>query len=121
MPCPLRSLPTLFAVALGLILLSMQSDVRAGGILVAQFGGENAHAASEDATSLYYNPAAVALGHGTRLYLEGVFAWRTASYDRPREAIDHIATANNQTGTPQSVVSANAGKATLGNPVVAPF
>ena len=39
---------------------------------------------------MYYNPAGLSLGAGTRLYIDGNFAWRTFSYTRPVGAIDNI-------------------------------
>src|SRR5262245_22550728 len=97
-------------------LLFDSSGVRGSGFLVAQFGGEVGHPATDHPTARYFNPAGLARGHGTRLYLEGIFAYHTASYTRPSAAIDHPGV-----GTPAEATSANAGKASLANPVAAPF
>lgn len=88
----------------------------ASGFLAARFGGEHGHPTTSNPTALYYNPAGLALATGTRLYLSGTFAYRTASYDRPADAIDNPAT-----GTPQDAIAANSGEGTLANFLVSPF
>lgn len=89
----------------------------ASGFLAARFGGEHGHPTTSNPTALYYNPAGLALATGTRLYLSGTFAYRTASYDRPSEVIDNVGTP----GTPEDAVDANSGEATLANFLVSPF
>ncbi|MCB9560629.1 MAG: outer membrane protein transport protein [Kofleriaceae bacterium] len=84
--------------------------------MVARFGGEHGHAASDDVTSIYYNPAGLAFGHGNRAYLEGTLAYRTVDYNRDVDAID-----NPGTGTPDDGISANAGPAHLADTLVSPF
>lgn len=99
-----------------------QSPAHASGFLVARFGGEQGHPTTDHPSAIYYNPAGLALGSGTRIYAEGLFGFRTASYDRPEAAIDNVvADGAMETGTPQSAVAANSGKATLSNLVAAPF
>ncbi len=94
----------------------------AGGFATARYGGEEGHPASGHPTSIYYNPAGLSLGSGTHLYVEGLFAWRSASYDRPESAISTILDpGDNASGTPRDAVSANAGKASLSNLIAAPF
>lgn len=88
----------------------------AGGFTVARFGGEHGHAASDSVTSIYYNPAGLALGDGTRIYVEGTFAYRTVDYTRDEGAID-----NPGTGTPDDAIAANAGEAHLANAIASPF
>lgn len=94
----------------------MTSAAHAGGFSTARFGGEAAHAASDHVTAIYYNPAGLAHGHGTRALVEGLFAYRSVDYTRPEAAIDNVGT-----GTPSSDVAANSGKATLRNGIVSPF
>ncbi len=94
----------------------------ASGFLSARFGGEHGHPTTDNPTALYYNPAGLALGHGTRIYLDGTFALRSASYDRPVEAIDHLSPAGTAgPGTPEAAVAGNSGEATLQNFIASPF
>lgn len=99
--------------------LLLAGSASASGILVARFGGEHGHPTTENPTAIYYNPAGLALGHGTRIYLDGTFALRMASYERPPEAIDNPAPGG--TGTPADAIEANSGKAELSNFVASPF
>ncbi len=85
----------------------------AGGFSTARFGGERTHAASDQIGTLYYNPAGIAYGHGTRGQIEGLFAYRTIEYTRDPAAIDSA------TGTPDPAT--NSGKATLANTLASPF
>lgn len=88
----------------------------AGGFSTARMGGERGHAATDHVSAIYFNPAGLALGSGTRGVIEGLFAYRTADYDRDPAAIDSTGT-----GTPTDGVAANAGKATLRNTIASPF
>ncbi len=92
------------------------SHASAGGFASARFGGEQAYPTSDSPTAIYYNPAALALGTGTRIFAEGVFVYRNVEYTRPVEAIDDVGN-----GTPTEAVTANSGKATLSNTLVSPF
>jgi len=92
------------------------STASASGLFVARFGGEHGHPTTDNPTAVYYNPAGLALGTGTRLMLDGTFAWRTASYKRDPGAISNLGS-----GTPDAAASANSGTATLANPAAAPF
>lgn len=94
----------------------------AGGFLSARFGGEHGNVTTSDPTAIYYNPAGLALDSGTHLHVEGVFAYRSATYDRPVEAVDNVVPAGDGVGgTPDDAVGANAGRATLANMVASPF
>ncbi len=92
------------------------TPARAGGFSTARFGGEHGHAATDSVTSIFYNPAGLALGHGTRIYVEGTFAYRTVDYVRAEGTID-----NPGTGTPDDAISANAGASHLANVLASPF
>ena len=94
----------------------MSSTAAAGGFSTARFGGERGHAATDHPTAIYYNPAGLAHGHGTRLLLEGLFAYRTVDYDRDPGAIDNLGDE-----TPTDAQSANAGPAHLANGIASPF
>ncbi|MBL4633072.1 MAG: outer membrane protein transport protein [Kofleriaceae bacterium] len=95
------------------------SLVSAGGFASARFGGEQAYPTSDSPTAIYYNPAALALGSGTRIFAEGVFIYRNVEYNRPVEAINNVA--DGELGTPTDAITANSGKATLSNVIVSPF
>lgn len=99
------------------------ADAAASGIVVARFGGEHGHPTTDNATAMYYNPAGLALGFGTRLYIDGNFAWRTVSYTRPEGAIDNIQAPGYMGGhTPTGGgVASNSGEATLANIIASPF
>jgi long-chain fatty acid transport protein len=94
-------------------------SARATGIMVARFGGEHGTPMTDDPTALYYNPAGIAWAVGTHLYVEGLFAYRSYSFDRNPLGIDHP---NATPGTPDATaISANSGKASLSNIVSSPF
>jgi long-chain fatty acid transport protein len=95
-------------------------DAAAGGFYVARFGGEQGQVTSHHVVSLYYNPAGLAFDSGTRVYAEGTLARRSASYERPVDAIDNVVD-DGSGGTPNSAIGANAGTATLGNWLASPF
>lgn len=105
------------STTLGALALALAApSVHAGGFTTTRFGGEGGHAGTSDVTAIFYNPAGIAYGQGTRGYIEGLFAYRTVDYTRDPGAIDNVGT-----GTPNDGVAANSGKATLANPVVSPF
>lgn len=98
------------------------ADAHAGGFLVARFGGEHGHPTTDNATAIYYNPAALSLGAGTRLYIDATLAVRSFRYDRDPAAIDNpLAEGEIAAGTPQELISANSGEGTLLAVAVAPF
>jgi long-chain fatty acid transport protein len=96
------------------------STAHAGGFSTARFGGERTHAASDQIGTIYYNPAGLAFGEGTRGGIEGLFAYRTIEYTRPVGAIDNPNT-DTPAGTPTDAIGANSGKATLANMLASPF
>jgi long-chain fatty acid transport protein len=103
-------------------LLALPTAASAGGFTSARFGGEHGTPTADQVTAIYFNPAALALGRGTRVHVEGLFALRTGSYDRPSAAIDNrISSTENRAGTPNDAVGANSGEATLKNTIVSPF
>lgn len=98
------------------IALLAPSVAGASGIAAARFGGEHGHPTTDNATAVYYNPAGLAFGDGTKLYIDGTFLYRSLSYTRPVEAID-----NRGTGTPEEAILANSGKAQMKNVLGLPF
>lgn len=95
---------------------------RAGGFNVARYGGEHGHAASDSVTSIYFNPAGLAIGTGWRVYAEGIFAFRQVEYDRPQLAIDNVLEPGDSgAGTPVEAMDTNSGTAKLNNMIVSPF
>jgi len=113
----------IFFLAASALLLVVSGRVSwAGGFAASRFGGELGHPATDHPTAIYFNPAGLALSTGTHLYVEGMFIYRNASYDRAVGAIDNvIPTGETATGTPEEAISANAGKATLSNMLASPF
>ncbi len=99
------------------LVTALTVPARAGGFGTAQFGGAHGNAASDSLTSIFYNPAGLALGEGTRVYVEGLFAYRRADYARDPGAIDRPGD-----GTPDGDgIAANSGAAKLRNQIVSPF
>ena len=95
---------------------------RAGGFATARFGGEAGHPTTASPTAIYFNPAGLALGTGTRIYVEGLIASHTVRYVRPAAAIDNLVSSGAaESGTPAAAVSANSGPAELAGIVAAPF
>ena len=90
-------------------------QAHASGLSTARFGGEHGHPTTDNPTAIYYNPAGIALKPGTRIFIDGSFAQRWMSYERPDAAI------NSDVGTPEGARDANAGTARLSNQIVAPF
>lgn len=114
--------PRLACLAAAGASLLFVTEAAAGGFAVARFGGEQAHPANGHPTSIYFNPAGLSLESGTRIYVEGLFAYRNATYDRPEDAIDHVVNEGDaEAGTPADAVGANSGTAHLSNLLVAPF
>ena len=96
--------------------LSALTHCWASGFVVARFGGEHGHPATSNLSAIYYNPAALTLGSGTRLMIDGTFAHRSVDYTRPEAAVSSPGM-----GTPTDVLSANAGQAQLRNFAASPF
>nr|WP_276602697.1 outer membrane protein transport protein [Nannocystis pusilla] len=106
---------TLFACGLLTAALVGANEARASGLSTARFGGEHGHVTTDNPTAIYYNPAGIALKPGTRIFVDGSFAARWVSYDRPESAI------SSATGTPEGATDANAGVAKLSNFIAGPF
>src|SRR5690606_23792210 len=103
-------------------LMALATPAAAGGFSTARFGAEHGHAATEHPSAIYYNPAGLALGTGTRLHGEGLFADRLVYSGRPEGAIDNVLTEGEVgVGTPADALDVNAGKASLNNLVASPF
>jgi long-chain fatty acid transport protein len=94
---------------------------QAGGFSTARFGGERGHAATNHLTAIYYNPAGLAFGAGTRVQLEGLFAYRSVDYDRDPAGISNPNAPDTGSGTPTEAVAGNSGKGSLRNTLASPF
>lgn len=118
---------TRLSTALGAIglALAFAAPAHAGGFTTTRFGGEHGHAGSADVSAIFYNPAGLPYGAGTRAYVEGLFVYRSVDYNRDAAAIDDAGASTDAGGhgTPTDLggVAANSGKATLANAVVSPF
>lgn len=104
--------------------LMLVSEAAASGFLVARFGGEHGHPTTDNATAMYYNPAGLALGKGTSVFIDGSLAWRQFNFDRDPDGIDSPLGENTiGEGTPDSDAGreANGGEGSLTNILAAPF
>ena len=68
------------ALVLALLVPAFTTPALAGGFLVARFGAEDANPTTDSPVALYFNPAGLALRGGTRLYAEGLFAYRVVNF-----------------------------------------
>ena len=111
------------AVVLGIIWAGLWSvQAQAAGIAVARFGGEHGHPTTDNPTAIYYNPAGLALGNGTHIYIDGTLAIRNATFLRPESAIGtYSINGVEETLTTDGAVAANSGEATLSNIGAIPF
>lgn len=98
-------------------------DAEASGIGTARFGGEHGHPTGTNATTIYYNPGAIALSEGTHIFVDGLIALRTVHYTRPASAVN-LNPGQAMDDTPLSTTAApgaNDGTAKLFNVAGAPF
>ena len=102
----------LFLFGFGLGWLGAPQSAAASGFAVAHFSGEHGHPTTENATALYFNPAALSQAEGLHLFTDLSIAVRRVTYDRPRAPSD--------APDPPDAVGANVGRATLVNPLVNP-
>ena len=111
-PDPRALMRSITPVSTVFLLLATPALAHAGGFGATRFGGEDGHAATNDPTATYFNPAGLAYTEGTQAYIEGFFAQRRVTYNRDPAAID-----NPGTGTPTDATNRNSGEATLSNPL----
>jgi long-chain fatty acid transport protein len=95
-------------VLLGLLVPATAS---AAGFTVARFGAEHGHPTTDNATAIYFNPAALTNSDGTHLYLDGSVAWRSSTYTRD----------SSDTVEPAGAEGANSGEATMFNLLAGPM
>lgn len=84
----------------------------ASGFSSAEFGGEHGNVVTTNPTALYFNPAGIALEHGTHLYLSGLLAWRRGTWTHRQAASDPP--------EPQGAQGADTGEARFSNLLAAP-
>src|SRR6188508_363523 len=92
--------------------LAAPASAFASGFAAAEFGGEHGNVVTTNPTALYFNPAGIALGEGTRLYVSGVLAWRRASWTHAQAASEMPA--------PPGAEGADTGQARFSNVFGAP-
>ena len=97
-----------------LLVCALCSTAFAAGIAVARFGGEHGNPVATNPSTIYYNPAGLAFGSGHRLMIDGVFAFRDATYTRPEDAIS----ADSPT---ELDIAGNTGEGHVGNFLISPF
>lgn len=98
--------------ALGTLCVLAPSPAWASGFSVAHFAAEHGHPTTDNATALYFNPAALTLSDGLHVFADLSLAVRRVTYDRPRAASD--------AADPPDAPGANVGRAVLVNPLVNP-
>lgn len=84
----------------------------ASGFSVARFAAEHGHPTTDNATAIYFNPAALTLAPSPRLFGDLTIALRRATYTRPPQPSD--------APEPPDAVGANTGRASLENVLVGP-
>jgi long-chain fatty acid transport protein len=94
-------------------LVLLPTAANAAGFASARFGGELGHPTTSNATALYFNPAALALGKGTTLYLDGVVALRSGWWEHGSAATERA--------DPGDAAGANIGRATFSNVFAGPM
>jgi long-chain fatty acid transport protein len=93
-------------------------DAEASGFLYSKFGGDYGTPAIGSPYSVYFNPAAIGEAHGTQLVLDGMFAFRHATYDRPASA---LSPSFGKSASEPVYASANTGSATSNGFQGAPY
>jgi long-chain fatty acid transport protein len=103
------------------------------GFAAAEFGGEHGNVVTTNPTALYFNPAGIALGAGTRLYVSGVLAWRRAGWSHAQAASEPPAPPgaegadtgqarfSNVFGAPALAATTSIGRFALGGAFYVPF
>jgi len=108
----MRPSTSCFALGLGLCFALSPKAARASGFSVARFSAEHGHPTTENATAVYFNPAALTQAEGLHLFADLSVALRRVSYDRTRAPTD--------APDPADAQGANVGRAVLVNPLVNP-
>lgn len=103
---------TALSVVAAAVLLA-PAAAHASGFSTARFGAEQGTPVSANPTALYYNPAAIAETSGFRIFVDGSFAFRAATYTH--------STAPSDVPEPAGAEGANNGQATLFNFAAAPM
>ncbi|MBL8722027.1 MAG: outer membrane protein transport protein [Myxococcales bacterium] len=99
---------SLCALAVGAVAALSATPASASGFMFTKFGGDQGQPAIGSPYSVYFNPAAIGDAKGTQIVLDGMFAIRSASYDRPASALSPSA---GKSATEPNYVAANTGKA----------
>jgi len=84
----------------------------ASGFSVAHFAAEHGHPTTDNATAVYFNPAALTLSDGVHAFADLSVAVRRVTYERTGAATD--------APVPADASGANVGRAELVNPLVNP-
>lgn len=92
--------------------LAAAAPAFASGFAAAEFGGEHGNVVTTNPTALYFNPAGIAFGEGTRLYVSGVLGLRRASWSHAQAASEPPA--------PPGAEGADTGQARFSNVLGAP-
>jgi long-chain fatty acid transport protein len=95
-----------FFCASGAALIATPAE--ASGFMFTKFGGDYGQPALGSPYSVYFNPGAIGDVKGTQVLLDGMFALRAATYDRPASA---LSPSFGKPATEPTYVAANTGKA----------
>lgn len=94
------------------LVCALSGRAHAAGHAVARFGGEHGHPTTDDATSLYYNPAGLAASEGAHLYVDFLVGYRKLAYTRRAHPSD--------VPEPADALGANTGRGELFDVLAAP-
>ncbi len=117
LPLRLLGAPVSVAALTAIAALLPAPDAAASGFAAARFGGPHGNPVEGNATSIYYNPAGLALDAGTRILLDVNWALRSATYERDADAL----TPRTGGATDPLDVPANTGKGSVTNLIYSPM
>ena len=101
-----------FLLGFALCAVSFHETAAASGFSVAHFASEHGHPTTDNATAVYFNPAALTLSDGAHVFADLSAAVRRVTYERTGAATD--------APDPPDARGANVGRASLVNPLVNP-
>lgn len=112
----IRSVSALSALT---TLLLFANTAEAGGFAAARFGADHGQPALSNPYSVYFNPGALGGTEGTSILVDGTFAYRILSYNRPASALSPAGQAGGKTNP--DYVAANTGENSAATFIVSPF
>ena len=104
-------------IVVPVVVAALCSTALAAGIAVARFGGEHGNPVAANPSTIYYNPAGLAFESGHRLMIDGIFAFRDATYTRPEDALTPVPMRD----ATDLDIAANTGEGHVSNFLISPF